>query len=154
MPQQACPCTPTVLCKADNLNAFWPDTCGNDPAKEPRERINAMRVRPDKPWAPRPGFWYMQHGGAGTVLSAGLMHQASFEAVEQELASMWKHSGGAWVLTCGQHSIQFKKSNCEHWAAPSAVCTLETPQVHAMCMRPIWEDGKNETTQPKSSVCV
>ncbi len=36
----------------------------------------------------------MQHGGAGTLLSHGLMQRATFAEVEEELAKMWKHSGG------------------------------------------------------------
>ncbi|KAK9864797.1 hypothetical protein WJX84_005872 [Apatococcus fuscideae] len=61
--QPACPCTNEALCRMDNINAFNQDGC----------HWNGYR----------PGSWYFIHGGAGALISAGLMREATYAAAEE-----------------------------------------------------------------------
>ncbi|KAL3136186.1 hypothetical protein ABBQ32_007200 [Trebouxia sp. C0010 RCD-2024] len=65
-----CPCSSASLCQADTNNVMYNHTnCGN-------------------PWpfvthVPSPGYWYFIHGGAGAIMSRGLMELTTFERCQE-----------------------------------------------------------------------
>ncbi|KAK9828631.1 hypothetical protein WJX72_001195 [[Myrmecia] bisecta] len=80
----ACPCTPQVLCEVDNVGAFNRGGCG----------FNYFH----------PGNWYFLHGGAGAIISSGLMRQNAFEEVKDYILSH-KFTSGDSMFTQVVHDV-------------------------------------------------
>ncbi|KAA6420808.1 MAG: hypothetical protein FRX49_09197, partial [Trebouxia sp. A1-2] len=67
---QGCPCTSSALCKADvNGVMYNPADCDSD--------------WPYISHVPSPGYWYFIHGGAGAIMSRGLMDLTSYERCQE-----------------------------------------------------------------------
>ncbi|KAL0032673.1 hypothetical protein WJX79_002223 [Trebouxia sp. C0005] len=65
-----CPCTSSALCKADvNGVMYNPADCDSD--------------WPYISHVPSPGYWYFIHGGAGAIMSRGLMDLTSYERCQE-----------------------------------------------------------------------
>ena len=79
---QGCPCASLTLCQADVHNVMYNHTdCGSE--------------SPIIASVPSPGFWYFIHGGAGAIMSRGLMDLTTFERCQDYIdRGMPRLSGG------------------------------------------------------------
>ena len=81
---KGCPCTPQLLCEADERGIFT-STCQVSP-----------------------GITYSMHGGAGAILSVGLLQIISLDFMESCISSLHSmgtgaEKSGAWPLAASLH---------------------------------------------------
>eukprot|EP00887_Chlorella_sp_A99_P003186 scaffold9.g3186.t1 len=80
---KGCPCTPELLCAADRT-------------RPPAERaFNRHCDYPRHPW-----LTYSMHGGAGGIMSVGLMRRVSFEFMEACTKSLYSTGGDSFITIC------------------------------------------------------
>lgn len=87
---RACGCTRADLCKADVEGRVFNNATCDGPAPE-------FKIVPGDPKYPHAGWWYMLHGGAGALMSAGLMRRASYQQMEDFFTSNPPQSGDGWI---------------------------------------------------------
>eukprot|EP00891_Asterochloris_glomerata_P002921 jgi/Astpho2/2921/Aster-01068 len=88
---KGCPCTHERIC-----DGSWPGGLLQEDGRGPIDRQACDFVNRPGHWDnPYPGWWYMLHGGAGTIISSGFFKQKSFEEVESYINKLAPQSGDA-----------------------------------------------------------
>ena len=80
---QGCPCSSSLLCRADTDDVMYNHT-------------DCASTWPFITHVPSPGYWYFIHGGAGAIMSRGLMDLTPFERCQEFIRNgpMPRMSGG------------------------------------------------------------
>ena len=106
---QGCPCSSELLCQADVNNVMYNHSdCGS--------------TWPYITHVPSPGYWYFIHGGAGAIMSRGLMGLTTYERCQEFVVNgpMPRMSGGdpsvLTSLSLGAEMTPHINVACEqHW---------------------------------------
>ena len=79
---QGCPCSSSTLCQADTDSVMY-------------NHSDCSSEWPYISHVPSPGYWYFIHGGAGAIMSTGLMDITSYERCHDFIfGPMPRMSGG------------------------------------------------------------
>lgn len=85
---QGCPCSSSALCQADTDSVMY-------------NHSDCDSEWPYISHVPSPGYWYFIHGGAGAIMSRGLMDITSYERCHDFIfGPMPRMSGGQPPLLC------------------------------------------------------
>lgn len=139
---RVCPCTPAVLCRADTGAIFNKSTCSDPTPKFVNEGQPqcvfffggyAHNLQHYLCRYPHMGWWYMLHGGAGAIMSVGLMQRATFHDMHEFFVNHPPQSGGAWLY---------------------ALCCINTRKLtDALISRGIWHKMGIAPTDPGYGYC-
>lgn len=86
---RTCTCTRAALCHADNWNTFNKSTCDTE--------FPEFQIYPGEAKYPHAGWWYMLHGGAGALISSGLMRRSTFDVIKDFYIKSAPQSGDAMI---------------------------------------------------------